>query len=1050
MSTADDSAVAIAPRRLSIGPVLEALIGAAVLVAAEWAIVSFVARAEFAGTWEFVDALSGLAPLAWLVVSVGALAGQGMLSLARSNAPWARIAVGASASLVGAAIGVGVTKGRHFVGLGARAAFVAALAASAFALVYVVAPRIATATVRAPRWSALVAASLAAVCSIVNHAVLPRLYPAFHVGLALITAMTAPVIGRGLRGRAVDVPWLVPALVISALLAAVGTAPRAARALSRIDNLRMIFLDHAPLLSLGVELGAVLAPPPTLEVFAAASERYTDRLQVDWRDRDILLITVDALRADHVGAYGYARPTTPAIDALARQGTLFSQAYCPTPHTSYSVASLMTGKNLHPLLAQGLGADSDTLAGLTRIYGYRTAAFFPPAVFFIDEAFFTSFRDRKLDFEYARIEFADPDERVRAMADYLATQPPDQRVFVWVHLFEPHEPYVAHPAHPFGERDIDRYDGEVAFADAGVGRVVRRMRERRPGTVVIVTADHGEEFGEHRGRYHGTTVYEEQVRVPLVIAGPGVPAGRRVAAPVQTIDILPTVLGALDIPRPPRVQGSDLGHFMRGPPPPDESAADDTPAVAETHDYILLAEGSFRLVCARRAGACSLYDLRVDPGETHDVSTGNAERFAAMKAALRRIETTQGRYEAASTTDAGERPWPLPIRRGLSGDGEAAGEIAELLDDSDLRFRRKAAELLFELKRGDAMAPLRLALARDDDPLVRSYAALALCRLGQPNDTAVALLNGPDVDLRRAAALALGENGDTRAAPVLVTWWQAERLPYPRAREVLAALGELRPKEAVLPLIASLDDLRLRPYVAETLAKIGQPAARGPLAERFANERHKDTRVALVAALVKLGAQAELAAPLRRFMGTPDPLADGVDWARRSGLLPRMGTTEADLARLREAADVSVSVNLKLGPAAAAPRPYRLLARATTTDGQAGRVTFTSCTERGASTAERGASAGSGGPQATLEFSAGPARELFFELPPELAPPALSGKKTRDLCIAVRRSANLSIEGIAVVPLADELPPPPPEPWEAAANAPLPDPSVAGGAPARH
>jgi arylsulfatase A-like enzyme/HEAT repeat protein len=1043
LSTADDGAAAITPRRLSIDPVLEALIGAAVLVAAEWAIVSLVARGEFAGTWEFVDALSGIVPLAWLIVSVGALAGQGALSLARSSAPWARIGLGAYLSLIGVATGIGVTRGRHFAALGVRAAFVTVLAASAFAFAYVVGPRMATAIARAPRRSALVAALLAGACSVVNHVVLPRLYPAFHVGLALITAMTAPVIARGMRGRAADVPWLVPVLVISAFLAAVGTAPRAARALSRIDNLRMIFLDHAPLLSLGVELGACLAPPPPLEVFAAAEGRHTDRLQVDWRERDILLITVDALRADHVGAYGYARPTTPAIDALAREGTLFLQAYCPTPHTSYSVASLMTGKNLHPLLAQGLGADSDTLAGLTRIYGYRTAAFFPPAVFFIDEALFTSFRDRKLDFEYARIEFADPDERVQAMADYLATQPPEQRLFVWVHLFEPHEPYVAHLAHAFGERDIDRYDGEVAFADAGVGRVVRKMRDRRPGTVVIVTADHGEEFGEHRGRYHGTTVYEEQVRVPLVIAGPGVPAERRIAAPVQTIDILPTVLGALDIPRPPRVQGNDLGHFMRGPAAPGERLAGDTPAVAETHDYILLADGSFRLVCARRAGACALYDLRVDPGETHDVSTVNAERFAAMKAALRRIETTQGRYEAASATDAGERPWPLPIRRGLSGDGEATAEIAELLDDSDVRFRRKAAELLFELKRKEAVAPLRLALGRDDDTLVRSYAALALCRLGEPNETAGALLNGPDVDLRRAAALALGENGDARAAPVLIAWWQAERLPYPRAREVLAALGELRPKEAVAPLVASLDDLRLRPYVAETLAKIGQPAARGPLAERFANERHKDTRVALGAALVKLGAQAELAAPLWRFMGTPDPLADGVDWARRSGLLPRMGTTEGDLARLRDSA-TPVVVQLELPLVESGERPYRLLARAATTDGQTGRVTFTRCTVRVPS-------AGGIEPVATtLEFSGGPARELFFELPRELVPPAAAGKKARDLCIAVRRSANLSVEGIAVVPLADDLPPPPPEPWEVTPNALAPGPSHAAGTPARH
>src|SRR6185503_3923324 len=238
-------------------------------------------------------------------------------------------------------------------------------------------------------------------------------------------------------------------------------------------------------------LGARMAPPPPLEPPAVIEARPVDgRLQIDWREQDILLITVDALRADHVGAYGYPRPTTPEIDKLAERGTLFLHAYCPTPHTSYSVASLMTGKNLHPLLAQGLGADSDTLAGLTRIYGYRTAAFYPPAVFFIDEELFLPFRDRKLDFEYARIEFADPGERADAVTAYLTTPPRDQRLLLWVHLFEPHEPYVARAAHAFGDRDIDRYDGEVAFADAGIGRIVQAVRGRRPDTVVIVTADH--------------------------------------------------------------------------------------------------------------------------------------------------------------------------------------------------------------------------------------------------------------------------------------------------------------------------------------------------------------------------------------------------------------------------------------------------------------------------------------------------------------------------------------------------------------------------------
>src|SRR5262249_42747269 len=160
---------------------------------------------------------------------------------------------------------------------------------------------------------------------------------------------------------------------------------------------------------------------------------------------------------------------------------------------------------------------------------------------------------------------------------------PNERLLLWVHLFEPHEPYVAHPEHPFGERDVDRYDGEIALADDGIGEIVAAVRSARPNAVIVATADHGEAFGEHGERYHGSAVYEEQVRVPLVVVAPGLPGGRRIAAPVQTIDILPTILAALDIPRPARVDGNDLGPWLRaGAEAPEKEAS--RPAFAETEE----------------------------------------------------------------------------------------------------------------------------------------------------------------------------------------------------------------------------------------------------------------------------------------------------------------------------------------------------------------------------------------------------------------------------------------------------------------------------------
>src|SRR5690606_9113771 len=170
------------------------------------------------------------------------------------------------------------------------------------------------------------------------------------------------------------------------------------------------------------------------------------------------------------------------------------------------------------------------------------------------------------------------------VAAYLEREDPNRRVFTWVHLFGPHEPYEAQEGFDFGARDVDLYDSEVREADRTLGNVVRLIRNRDPRAVVIVTADHGEEFGDHGGRYHGSSVYDEQVRVPLVVDIPGVTEGRRVKEPVQTIDLLPTVLSGLSVPIPPRIRGRDLSRVITTGEEGEGFAA------AETDQYSLLAE----------------------------------------------------------------------------------------------------------------------------------------------------------------------------------------------------------------------------------------------------------------------------------------------------------------------------------------------------------------------------------------------------------------------------------------------------------------------------
>lgn len=237
--------------------------------------------------------------------------------------------------------------------------------------------------------------------------VLARLYPAFHLALFVLTLLSASLVAFAVRGD-VLAPGPVANLVAIAVVTLLGVCGASVRkamaAIDRASNLRVVLVEHAPLLGRAVEVETRLHPetPEDAPVVDSSMGPGEVARSLDWTGRDTLLLTVDALRADHVGAYGYARPTTPNIDALAREGATFDGAYCPTPHTSYSVTSMMTGKYLRPLLALGLGEDSESWADYLRRYGWRTAAFYPPAVFFIDESRFSRFEQEHLGFEYAK------------------------------------------------------------------------------------------------------------------------------------------------------------------------------------------------------------------------------------------------------------------------------------------------------------------------------------------------------------------------------------------------------------------------------------------------------------------------------------------------------------------------------------------------------------------------------------------------------------------------------------------------------------------------
>jgi len=275
-------------------------------------------------------------------------------------------------------------------------------------------------------------------------------------------------------------------------------------------------------------------------------------------DRNVIIITIDTLRADRLGCYGSETVDTPNIDALAERGVLCEEAITPAPLTLPGHASILTGRypiehgardNTFYRLPQGY----PTLSGRLTEEGYHTAAFVASATlnarFGLDQGF-DMYQDLtppggKAPIMYdAEIKADRVNRKVFEWLDDDVEQP----FFLWVHYFDPHYPYK--PPRKFSEKYKSQpYDGEVAFADEQVGKLLRRLDKRglRNNTLIVLTSDHGEALGEHGEKTHGLFLYRPTMRAPLIFSGPGIPEGRRIKSMVGLVDIAPTVLDYLGI-----------------------------------------------------------------------------------------------------------------------------------------------------------------------------------------------------------------------------------------------------------------------------------------------------------------------------------------------------------------------------------------------------------------------------------------------------------------------------------------------------------------------
>lgn len=413
---------------------------------------------------------------------------------------------------------------------------------------------------------------------------------------------------------------------------------------------------------------------------------------------DIFLITIDTLRADHVHCYGYTDVATPGLDALAKDGVRFTQAFTPSPITNTSHASILTGlmPGSHGVTDFGvpLSATHPTVAELLKAKAYHTGAFIGAVI--LDSKTLAPGFERGFDFydnfpehsltksRWGRLERRGMDVVQRA-EEWLSRHPASPH-FVWVHLYDPHDPYE--PPMPYSHIYKDHlYNGEIAYADSAVAHFIAYLKRsgEYQNSIIVAVGDHGEGLGEHHEDTHGIFLYDSTTHVPLIVKLPGeLSASTVVTAQVRTVDIMPTLLELAGAPAPQTRDGESLKPYFAGK---DEAGR---PAFGET-DYPLLfgwaplrsiRSAGFKFIEAPRP---ELYDLQLDAAESsneYKPRDARVQKSRAMLAELHARESSVGgSKEGVGSRTSNERDYSNSVSAGAGGTD--AGSNSLLPDPKD-------------------------------------------------------------------------------------------------------------------------------------------------------------------------------------------------------------------------------------------------------------------------------------------------------------------------------------------------------------------------------
>ena len=579
--------------------------------------------------------------------------------------------------------------------------------------------------------------------------------------------------------------------------------------------------------------------------------------------RHVVLVTIDTLRADRVGAYGYAAAKTPAIDALAAAGLRVGQAFATAPVTLPSHASLLTG--LYPpahgarhngvAMAPGV----PTLATILKAQGFATGAFvgaFPLERRFGLAAGFDVYGDRLPRLANGKPADERPGEDVVDEALAWRTTTGAARTFIWVHLFEPHAPY----GDPTDGRPVAaRYDDDIADADRQVGRLLAGLGAERASTLVVVAADHGEAFGEHGEIGHSLFVYDTTLRVPLVLQGPGVAPGTT-PGPVSLVDVAPTVLGLLGVAAP-AMDGRAFAGPTAAPVDPARVLYADTEAPWRDFGWSPLRSvrtGGLKFILAPTP---ELYDLAQDAGETANLLPARAAAIGPLRAAL--AEAARDRVPASSPTVSADAEAQRRLRSlGYLGGAGPTGR-APTIDPKD---RKDEAARIAEITSGELTGLARERALRDlatrdpGNPQVRMRLGFALVERGEcaeavPHFRAAIASRGVSADAHLGLAECLVEAG--------------------QAAEALGVLGQAAAVEPGNPVVLANQGL--------LLSDGGTPAAAIPLLEKALTLDGDlyQARFHLAIAYARTGDRTNAARHAQTLLGQLPPDAPQVSEVRR-------------------------------------------------------------------------------------------------------------------------------------------------------------------------